>query len=212
MFPLHRIHIPRAAPVEEHGTYSAIRGTVQLYGIFQDTPLTTTQVAGLFHAGCLSPHTGGDAAGGTEGQMIDDLLPLLTYRTSGQLFTRHLPPARRPRPFRLSLSTAILRVFVGAAASVIIGCLFFTARPSMAWPISSGVASPSSVLEKKQTKKSTGRGRSPLGGSGAPVVIVSAAVTDTQSYVRAVSALHRDRHTRRDQLLAEEGREGVTSR
>ena len=201
-------------PVEEHGPYSAICGTVQMDGIFQDgfhTPLTTTQVAGLFHAGCLSRHTGGNGTEETEGQMIDDLLPLLKYRTSRQ-FTRHLPAARRPRPFRLSLPTAILRVFVGAAASVIIGCLFFTARPSMAWPISTSVASPSSVLENKQTKNSIARGRTPLGGSGPLVGVVSAAVMDTQSYVLAVNALHRDRHARRNQMPAEEGREAVASR
>src|SRR4051794_29114587 len=101
------------APVEEHGPYSAICETVQMDGIFQDgfhTPLTTTQVARLFHGGCLSRHTRGSATEEMEGQMIDDLLPLLKYRTSRQ-FTRRLPAARRPRPFRLSLPTAILRVF-----------------------------------------------------------------------------------------------------
>src|SRR3954447_10149337 len=78
------------APVEEHGPYSAMCETVQMDGIFQDgfhTPLTTTQVAGLFHAGCLSRHARGSATEEAEGQMIDDLLPLLKYRTSRQ-FTR----------------------------------------------------------------------------------------------------------------------------
>ena len=198
---------------ERWGIYSAFCGIVQLSEILQNgfqTPLTATQLAGLCHAGCLRLDSSCNAAGDTDGGTIDDLLPLLNYRTSRQ-FLRRLPPARRPRPFRLSLPTAILRVFVGAAASVVIGCLFFTARPSMAWPISTSVASPSSVLEKKQTKKSIARGQSSPAGSDALVVVVSAAVTDTQSYVRAVNALHRGRHARRYQLLAEESREAVSS-
>ena len=65
---------------------------------------------------------------------------------------------------------------------------------------------------REQTKKSIARGRTPLGGSGPLVVVVSAAVIDAQSYVLAVNALHRDRHARRDQLPAGEGREAVASR
>lgn len=198
---------------KRRGTYSAFSGAMRLFGPpgWLPAPLTTNEVAGLFHSGCLGGQIGGDSAQDTAAQTIDSLLPLLKYRTSRQ-FTRHLPSSRRRYPFRLSLPTAILRVFVGAAASVVIGCLFFTGRPSMAWPISTSVASPSSVLDKKQTKTSIARGRSSPGGSGALVVVVSAAVTDTQSYVRAVNALHRDRQARHYQLRAEEGREAVSSR
>jgi hypothetical protein len=132
-----------------------------LFEILQNgfhTPLTTTLVEGLFHAGCLSPDTGCGPSQIMDGQMIDDLLPLLKYRSSRQ-FTRRLPATRRPRPIRLSLPAAIPLVFVGAIATVIIGCFFFSPRSSMASPILTSAASPaavssSSVLAKTQTKKS----------------------------------------------------------
>lgn len=132
---------------------------MQLAQILQNsygTPLTTAQVTGLFQAGCLRRHTGSDLSQEADGQLIDDLLPLLNYRDSRETI-RHLPAARRPaRPFRLSLPTAIPLVFVGAAASVVMGCLFFTARPSIASPVRTRIASPaaaSSVPVKKETRK-----------------------------------------------------------
>ncbi|MEY2585982.1 MAG: hypothetical protein QOD80_2008, partial [Verrucomicrobiota bacterium] len=97
------------------------------------TPLTTTQVAGLFQAGCLSPGTGTNEYRETERQTIDDLLPLLRYRTS-RLVTRRLAVARRSRPFCLSLATAIPLAVLGVAATVVIGCFFFSPRSSMASP------------------------------------------------------------------------------
>ena len=171
------------ASLHRRGTYSAFRGAVHLFDILQAAfhrPLTPTLVEGLFQAGCLGRHAGGDPALETEGPMIDELLPLLKYRTSRQ-FTRRLPAARRRRPFRLSLPAAIPLVFLGAAASVLIGCFLFTPRPSMAGPILTGVTSratsSASVLEKKQSKKRTALRRSPLDGAGALVVVASAAET-----------------------------------
>ena len=133
---------------------------VQLFEILQggfDAPLTSAQVTGLFDAGCLGSYTGCNPPQKAEEQTIDDLLPLLKYRTSCH-FTRHLPTRRRPRPFRLSLPTAIPLVFLSAIATVIIGLVFST-RPSAASPIPTRVASravsSSSVVTKKQTKKGT---------------------------------------------------------
>jgi hypothetical protein len=158
------------------GTYSAFRGAVHLFDILQAAfhrPLTPTLVEGLFQAGCLGRHAGGDPAMETEGPMIDELLPLLKYRTARQ-FTRRLHTRRRP--FRLSLPAAIPLVFVGAFASVLIGCFLFTPRPCMAGPISTGVTSPatssSSILEKKQSKKGIASRRSPLDGPGGLVADV----------------------------------------
>jgi hypothetical protein len=61
------------------------------------------------------------------------------------------------------LATAIPLAVLGVAATVVIGCFFFSPRSSMASPIPTRVASPvvpsSSVLPKKQTKKSIVRVR-----------------------------------------------------
>jgi len=147
--------------------------------------------------------------------MIDDLLPLLNHRTSRQ-FIRRLPSSRRPRPFRLSLPTAIPLVLLGTAATVVIGCFFFTARPSMAGPILTSVASPaipsSSVLEKKSRKKSSAPDRSSSGGRGALAVAGPAAETYTYSYLGVTKANRLVRQARRDQLLADGGHETLASR
>jgi hypothetical protein len=133
---------------------------MQLFESLQDgfdAPLTSAQVAGLFDAGCLGRNTGCNSSPRTVEQTIDDLLPLLKYRTSRH-FTRHLPTPRRPCPFRLSLPTAIPLVFLGAIATVAIGLVFST-TPSVASPIPTRVASravfSSSVVTKKQTKSAT---------------------------------------------------------
>ena len=142
-------------------------------------PLAPTLVEGLFHAGCLGRHAGGDATSETKEPMLDELLPLLKYRTSRR-FTR-CSPARRRRQFCLSLPAAIPLAVLGAIATVLIGCFVFSPRSSMAGPIVTSIGSPApcalSGLEKKPTKKIAPR-RSPLNGAGALVVVASAPETD----------------------------------
>jgi hypothetical protein len=145
-----------ASMASSAGTYSAFCGPVQLFETLQDgyhTPLTTTQIAGLFQAGCLSRNAGSDLAENTDEQTIDELLPLLKYRTSRQ-FTRRLPASRRPTPFRLSLPTAIPLVFLGVIATVVVG-LFFSARQSIASPVLPSAAS-------RPNRTLTGRSSSPV--------------------------------------------------
>jgi hypothetical protein len=114
--------------------------------------------------------------------MLDDLLPLLKYRTSRR-FTRRLRARRRPQRFCLSLPAAIPLALLGAIATVLIGCFVFSPRSSMAGPIVTSIGSPaassSSVLEKKPTRKKIAPRRSPLNGAGALVVVASAAETDS---------------------------------
>lgn len=174
-----RLTLPQTRGPKRRGTYSAFCGAVQLFEILQrgfDTPLTSTLVAGLFDAGCLVRHPGSASAQDTQGQMVEYISPPSKYRTPRQ-FTRHLPAARRVRPFQLSLPTAIPLVFVGAIATVLLGCLSSIARPAQASPISTSVGSPAvvspSALGKKPTRKNAARLQSPYAGTGAFVVAVS---------------------------------------
>ena len=124
-------------PLRTVGICSAICGDAMLYEILQDgfhTPLSATQIAGLFDAGC---------PGRPES-------------------VRRSRTARGP--FHLSLSAAIALVPICAVATSIIGYLFFGAQPSVASPIVTSAISPAvhspPALPKKQTRKTTSPRRS----------------------------------------------------
>jgi hypothetical protein len=136
------------------GICSAFRRSVQLFGDppgWLQAPLSALQVADLFRAGCLRAEDTGSSSGlNTEDQSIDALLPLLKYRSCRQ-FTRRLPVARRRNPFRLSLPTAIPLVFLGSLATVVVGCFFFSAPPSMASPASTNGVSHADRTQTRST-------------------------------------------------------------
>ena len=171
-----------------------------------DTPLTPNHLAGLFHSGCISRHTG--CTSGEPGQTIEYLSPPSKYQTAGQVTRRSAMASRQP--FHLSLPTAIPLVLVGAIASVIIGCFFFSPQPSMASPTLISIASPavssSSVPGRKQTKKNTAQRRSSSSGNGALVVLVPAAQTNPQFAIRLAESKRLEEQARRDQTVFEEDR------